>query len=108
MVEDRVKGLLAFQMHGGYGLGDMAGVLVAASSRRVSINQACKDMAQAPDESTIRHHLSKLSMDQLRSRVNHAILEGLSILPERSLKAAMDITPIPYHGTEGAGEAWEG
>ncbi len=100
MAEDRVKGLLAFQMHGGYGLGDVAGVLVAASSRRVSINQACKDMAKAPDESTIRHHLFKLSMDQLQSRVNHAVLEELSILPKKPLKIAMDITPIPYHGTE--------
>jgi putative transposase len=104
MAEARVKRLLAFQMYGRYGLDDIASVLVAASSRRVSINQACKDMAQAPDESTVRHHLSKLSMDLLQDRVNHVLVDGdLSILPEKPLKVALDLTPIPYHGID---EGW--
>lgn len=100
MAEARVRHLLAFQMHGRYGLDDVASILVAASSRRVSINQACKDMT-SPDESTIRHHLSKLSMDRLQDRVGHALIDReLSILPERPLKVAMDITSIPYHGRD--------
>src|SRR5213080_2334474 len=57
--------LLSFQMQGYYTARDIALVVVQACSRAVSISQACKDMKRCPDESTIRHHLAKLSMRSL-------------------------------------------
>jgi hypothetical protein len=90
--------LLSFQMQGYYGVRDIALVVVQACSRAVSINQACKDMERCPDESTVRHHLAKLSMKSLERSVNETLPRWAKVLPRRALKIAIDLTYIPYHG----------
>lgn len=91
--------LLSFHMQGFYTIRDMALVVVQACSRAVSINQACKDLKKAPDESTVRHHLSKLSMRSLERRLNSILPKwAVKLLTGRSLRIAIDFTYIPYHG----------
>jgi putative transposase len=77
----------------------MALIIVQACSRAVSINQACKDLKRTPHESTVRHHLSKLSMRSLERRLNSILPKwAVKLLPRRPLRIAMDLTYIPYHG----------
>lgn len=91
--------LLSFQMQGYYSARDVALVVIQACSRAVSINQACKDMRRCPDESTVRHHLAKLSMRSLERSVNETLPRwAMKVLPRRLLKIGIDLTYIPYHG----------
>ncbi len=91
--------LLSFQMQGYYTARDIALVVVQACSRAVSINQTCKDLKRCPDESTVRHHLAKLSMRSLERSVNEILPKwAVKLLPRRLLKVAVDLTYVPYHG----------
>jgi hypothetical protein len=99
LVVSSVLCLLSFQMQGYYTARDIALVVVQACSRAVSVNQACKDMERCPDESTVRHHLAKLSMRSLEKSVNDILPRwAMKVLPSRALKIAVDLTYIPYHG----------
>jgi hypothetical protein len=98
--------LLTFHMQGYYSVRDIALVVVQACSRAVSINQACKDMKRCPDESTVRHHLAKLSMRSLERSVNEILPRwAVKLLPSRPLKIAGDLTYVPYHGKPKKSEA---
>jgi putative transposase len=99
MAVSSVLYLLSFHMQGFYTIRDIALVVVQACSRAVSINQTCKDLKKTPDESTVRHHLSKLSMRSLERRLNSILPKwAVKLLPRRPLRIAMDLTYIPYHG----------
>jgi len=92
--------LLSFQMQGYYTARDIALVVIQACSRAVSINQACKDMVRCPDESTVRHHLAKLSIRSLERSVNETLPRwAKNVLPKKiALKIGIDLTYVPYHG----------
>ncbi len=91
--------LLSFQMQGYYTARDVALVVVQACSRAVSINQTCKDLKRSPDQSTVRHHLAKLSIRSLEKSINEILPRwAVKLLPRRALKIAVDLTYVPYHG----------
>jgi len=86
-------------MQGSYGLMDLACTVVEACCRATSITEACRSLGRAPDEGTVRHHFSKLSMASLEAEANRVLATyALKALPRRRLKAAVDLTFIPYHG----------
>lgn len=76
-------------------------VLLIAAARVVSIFAACRDLADAPSDQTIRNALaaSLPEMTELERRLNRALLTELpKALRRRARMIAIDLTLIPYHG----------
>jgi hypothetical protein len=76
-------------------------VLLIAASRVVSIFAACRDLADAPSDQTIRNALSASlpEMVELERRLNRALVTDLpKALRRKARMIAMDLTLIPYHG----------
>lgn len=76
-------------------------ILLIAAARTVSIFAACRDLADAPSDQTIRNALeaSLPEIAELERRLNHALGTHLpKALFRKSRPIAIDLTLIPYHG----------
>lgn len=76
-------------------------ILLIAASRVVSIFAACRDLADAPSDQTIRNALAESlpAMDELEKRLNRSLATNLpKALRRKSRVIAIDLTLIPYHG----------
>ncbi len=76
-------------------------VLLIAASRMVSIFAACRDLADAPCDDTLRNALAASLPDisELERRLNLALVTKMpKALFRKSRRIAIDLTLIPYHG----------
>jgi putative transposase len=76
-------------------------VLLIAASRVVSVFAACRDLADAPTDQTIRNALtaSLPAIDELERRLNLSLVTDLpKALRRKARIVAIDLTLIPYHG----------
>jgi putative transposase len=76
-------------------------VLLIAAARVVSIFAACRDLADAPSDQTIRNALaaSLPEIAELERRLNRALVAKLpKALRHKARMIAIDLTLIPYHG----------
>jgi len=76
-------------------------VLLIAAARVVSIFAACRDLADAPSDDTIRNALFATlpEIAELEKRINRALCTEIpKALNRKSRKIAIDLTLIPYHG----------
>jgi len=76
-------------------------VLLIAAARVVSIFAACRDLADAPTDQTIRNALeaSLPEVSELERRLNLALVTRLpKALWRKARMIAIDLTLIPYHG----------
>jgi len=76
-------------------------ILLIAAARVVSIYAACRDLADAPCDQTIRNALGESlpEMDELERRLNRALATDLpKALRRKARMIAIDLTLIPYHG----------
>lgn len=76
-------------------------VLLIAAARVVSIFAACRDLADAPSDQTIRNALAATlpGPAELERRLNRALATRLpKALRRKSRMVAIDLTLIPYHG----------
>jgi len=76
-------------------------VLLIAAARVVSIFAACRDLAQAPSDQTIRNALGESlpEMAELERRLNRALVADIpKALRRRARMLAIDLTLLPYHG----------
>jgi len=76
-------------------------VLLIAASRMVSIFAACRDLADAPCDQTIRNALDATlpGITELERRLNRSLATELPKALFRKLRRiAIDLTLIPYHG----------
>jgi len=76
-------------------------VLLMAASRTVSIFAACRDLADAPTDQTIRNALAATlpEIAELERRLNRSLATNLpKALYRKSRRVAIDLVLIPYHG----------
>ncbi len=76
-------------------------ILLIAAARTVSIFAACRDLADAPTDPTIRNALEASLPDilELERRLNLSLGTRLpKALFRKSRRIAIDLTLIPYHG----------
>jgi len=76
-------------------------VLLIAAARVVSIFAACRDLADAPTDQTIRNALAESlpEITELERRLNGALCTQLpKALRRKARMIAIDLTLIPYHG----------
>lgn len=76
-------------------------ILLIAAARTVSIFAACRDLAAAPTDQTIRNALaaSLPKISELERRLNCSLSTNLpKALFRKSRRIAFDLTLIPYHG----------
>ncbi len=76
-------------------------ILLIAASRTVSIFAACRDLADAPTDQTIRNALaaSLPEIAELERRLNLSLATDLpKALYRKSRRVAIDLVLIPYHG----------
>jgi putative transposase len=76
-------------------------VLLIAAARVVSLFAACRSLADAPTDQTIRNALAATlpEMVELERRLNLALVGGVpKALRRKSRMLAIDLTLIPYHG----------
>lgn len=76
-------------------------VLLIAAARVVSIFAACRDLADAPSDQTIRNAIedSLPPIPELERRLNRALTTDLPrALRRKARMIAIDLTLIPYHG----------
>lgn len=76
-------------------------ILLIAASRVVSLFAACRDLADAPSDQTIRDALAATLPDivELERRLNRSLVtEVPKSLSRKSRVLAIDLTLIPYHG----------
>ena len=76
-------------------------VLLIAAARVVSVFAACRDLADAPSDQTIRNAMAAALPDptELERRLNLALAAELpKALTRKSRMVAIDLTLIPYHG----------
>lgn len=76
-------------------------VLLVAAARTVSVFAACRDLADAPTDQTIRNALkaSLPEISELERRLDRSLSTQLpKVLFRCSRRIAIDLTLIPYHG----------
>ena len=76
-------------------------VLLIAAARVVSVFAACRDLADAPSDQTIRNALAATlpEIAELQRRLNLALVTHVPrALRRKSRMVAIDLTLIPYHG----------
>jgi hypothetical protein len=76
-------------------------LLLLAAARTVSIFAACRDLADAPCDQTIRNALAAAlpPIDELQRRLNRSLCTKLpKALFRKPRRIAIDLTLIPYHG----------
>lgn len=84
-----------------YSSSDVISVLLIAAARVVSIFAACRDLADAPSDGTIRSVIedSLPPIPELERRLNRALTTELpKALRSKLRMIAIDFTLIPYHG----------
>jgi putative transposase len=81
--------------------GTVISILLIAAARVVSIFAACRDLADAPSDQTIRDAIEESlpPIPELEGRLNRALATDLpKALRRKSRMIAIDLTLIPYHG----------
>ena len=76
-------------------------VLLIAAVRVVSVFVACRDLADAPSDQTIRNALAanRTDIGELERRLKRALVVELpKATRSRARPLAIDLTLIPYHG----------
>ncbi len=76
-------------------------ILLLAAARVISVFAACRDLADAPSDQTIRNALAVALPDiaELQRRLNLALVTRVPrALRRKSRMVAIDLTLIPYHG----------
>ncbi len=76
-------------------------ILLIAAARVVSVFAACRSLADAPTDQTIRNALAATlpEMAELERRLNLALVARMpKALRRKSRMLAIDLTLIPYHG----------
>ena len=76
-------------------------ILLIAAARVVSVYAACRDLADAPCDQTVRNALAESlpEMAELERRLHRALATKLpKALRRKSRMLAIDLTLIPYHG----------
>jgi hypothetical protein len=76
-------------------------VLLIAAARVVSLFAACRSLADAPSDQTIRNALAATlpEIGELQRRLNLALVRRVpKALRRKSRMLAIDLTMIPYHG----------
>lgn len=76
-------------------------ILLIAAARVVSIFAACRDLADAPSDQTVRNALADALPDiaELERRLNLSLVAKLpKALRRKARVLAIDLTLIPYHG----------
>ena len=76
-------------------------VLLIAAARVVSLFAACRDLADAPSDQTVRNALAATlpEIAELERRLNLALVRNVpKALRRKSRMVAIDLTLIPYHG----------
>jgi putative transposase len=76
-------------------------ILLIAAARTVSLFAACRDLADAPSDQTIRNALAATlpGLGELERRLNQSLVTELPrALRRKSRIVAIDLTLIPYHG----------
>ncbi len=80
----------------------MINVVLAAASRNISIEQACKDLKDAPSPNTVRNFIKNSlpeEVEELEAGLNSAIRDKLpKDLFKTSLRCAIDIHEANYYG----------
>jgi putative transposase len=82
-------------------VGDILNVLVFAASLRISVHQACEDLAGAPTGATVLGTLATQlqDIDTLESYLNQLLARLLPQgLGRRGRRVAIDLVKLPYHG----------
>ena len=81
---------------------DIFDVVLAAANRNISIEQACKDLKDAPSPNTVRNLIKDTLPEEVRgleAQLNDAIRDNLpKNLFKTHLSCAIDITEINYYG----------
>lgn len=80
-------------------------ILLIAAARVVSLFAACRDLADAPSDQTIRDALASTlpEIGELQRRLNLSLATRLpKALGRKSRVLAIDLTLIPYHGQPAA------
>ena len=81
--------------------GTLLQILLIAAARVVSLFAACRDLADAPSDQTIRNALAATlpEIGELERRLNLALVRHVpKALRRKSRMVAIDLTLIPYHG----------
>jgi hypothetical protein len=76
-------------------------ILLMAAARVVSVYAACRDLADAPSDQTVRNALAATLPvpPELERRLNRALATELpKALRRKARMVAIDLTLIPYHG----------
>jgi len=76
-------------------------ILLIAAARVVSLFAACRDLADAPSDQTVRNALAATlpEIAELERRLNLALVRNVpKALRRKSRMMAIDLTLIPYHG----------
>ena len=85
-----------------YSTQDIADVILAAATRNISIEQACKDLKDAPSPNTVRNFIKDALPEETRhleGQLNDAMRDNLpENLFKTPLHCAIDITEINYYG----------
>jgi hypothetical protein len=91
--------LFNFAMIGTYGIKDLIAVVLRASAKGESVNQAASRLIKAPSAQTVRHHLrAKIKLKDVEGQMNQILARFVECVPRGPLEFAIDITNIPYHG----------
>jgi putative transposase len=81
--------------------GTLIQILLIAAARTVSLFAACRDLADAPCDQTVRNALEEALPDiaELERRLNLSLATELpKALLRKPRRLAIDLTLIPYHG----------
>jgi len=91
--------LFDFAMIGKYGIKDLISVILRASVRGESIEQAASRLKRTPTAQAVRHHLrDKFHVNEIEGKMNRVLARFLECIPKRPLEFVIDITKTPYYG----------
>ncbi|MHB1032966.1 MAG: ISH3 family transposase [Pirellulaceae bacterium] len=86
---------------------DIFNVVIAAAAQERSIDSVCGQLVQAPSANLVRTYLAKrlfgkTELDKLEAEINATLVQRLPPhLTQQRLQVAIDLTLLPYYGTEG-------
>ncbi len=86
---------------------DIFNVVIAAAAQERSIESVCGQLVRAPSANLVRGYLVRrlfgnTEMDSLEAEINAALVQRLPPhLRQQRLQVAIDLTLLPYYGTEG-------
>jgi len=91
--------LFGFAMIGKYGIKDLISVILRASVRGESVEQAASRLKRAPSAQDVRHHIrTKIKIKEIEGKMNQLLARFLGCIPKRPLEFVIDITKTPYYG----------